>query len=231
MSFIAGIIGLGGPLAKLKRMQFLNAFTLMKKELPWPADVVESNRSILVQAGFPHLWQGRKLLSDSRFDAAVSGIQWRKTAYSGSSLSYLAHKLTSRTCEVEDYFDYFACAVLDKEKDLFVLTTDPVGICPLLYTLDDQYIVFSNHQTFFSDLFGHDTGINWQAVFEYLLVGHNIGDKTLQKNVSVLPAGCRLTCHGRNPVITRYAKPFATGRERGVTLSHASDIIHNHLER
>lgn len=231
MSFIAGIIGLGGPLAKPKRSQFLDAFALMKKELPWPAEVVESNRSILVQAGFPHLWQGRKLLSDSRFDAAVSGIQWRKTTYSGSSLSYLAHKLTSRTYEVEDCFDYFACAVFDKEKDLFVLTADPVGICPLLYTLGDQYIVFSNHQTFFSDLFGHDPGINWQAVFEYLLVGHNIGNKTLQKNVSVLPAGCRLTCHGQNTVITRYAKPFATGRERGVDLSHASDIIFTHLER
>jgi len=230
MTFMAGIISLNGPLKKSKRLWFLDAITETKRELSWPVEQVESERSVLVQASFPHLWQNSKLLSNLKFDVVASGLQWQKIPDFENTLDYLLNRLISDRCEIENYFDYFNCVILDKDQNRAVLATDYLGISPLMYSLEkDHYLTFSSHQIFFKHLLGDAFQINWQAVYEYLVIGHNIGNKTLIRDVNVLPPGCRLVCNPDRTKIVRDANPFRDVKKEEMTLEVAVDLIFSHL--
>ena len=230
MTFMAGIIGLDGPLEKSKRFQFLDALTQIKKELTWPMERVESERSILVQASFPHLWQNSKLVSNLKFDVVALGVQWQKIPNFESAVDYLVSTLLLDKCEIENYFDYFNCVILDKDHNRAVLATDPLGISPLIYSLEkDRHLTFSSHQIFFKHLLGDAYQINWQAAFEYLIIGHNIGNKTLIRDVNVLPPGSRLVCNSDTQKIIRDPAPFRDVKKEQMTLRVAVDLIFSHL--
>ena len=230
MTFMAGIIGLDGPLEKSKRLQFLDALTQIEDELSWPVETVESDRSVLVQASFPHLWQNSKLLSNLKFDVVALGVQWQKIPNFESAVDYLVSTLTLEKCEIENYFDYFNCVILDKDQNRAVLATDPLGINPLIYSLEkDHYLTFSSHQIFFKHLLGDAFQINWQAAFEYLIIGHNIGNKTLIRDVNVLPPGSRLVCYPDTQTIIRDLTPFTDVKKEEMTLAVAVDLIFSHL--
>jgi hypothetical protein len=89
MSFMAGIISPHRPLEKQKKIQFHHAFAAMEGELSCHADIIESSRSVLVQASFPHMWQGGKSKSGKEYDAVASGVQWREIPHFKSTLDYL----------------------------------------------------------------------------------------------------------------------------------------------
>jgi len=230
MTFMAGIIELDGPLEKARRSLFLNALTQIQDELSWPVEKVESDRSVLVQASFPHLWQNPKLLSNLKFDVAALGVQWQRIPNFESALDYLVSKLFLEKCHIENYFDYFNCVILDKDQNRAVLATDPLGISPLIYSLEkDRHLTFSSHQIFFKHFLGKDFQINWQGAFEYLIIGHNIGNKTLMKNLNVLPPGARLVCNPDEQKIIRDPAPFRDIKKEEMTLEVAVDLIFNHL--
>ena len=230
MTFLAGIIGLDGPLEKSRRFRFLDALGQMEDELSWPVERIESDRSVLVQASFPHLWQNSKLISNLKFDAAAIGVQWKKIPNFESALDYLLSRLLLEKCEVEDYFDYFNCVILDKGQNRAVLGTDSLGISPVIYSLEkNHYLTFSSHQIFFKHLLGDDFQINWQGAFEYLIIGHNIGNKTLIKGLNVLPPGSRLVCTPSLQKMIRDPAPFRDVQKEVMTLEAAVDLLFNHL--
>lgn len=231
MSFMAGIISPRGPLEKQKKTQFLHAFAAMEGELSCPADIIESNRSVLVQASFPHMWQGGKSKSGKEYDAVASGVQWREIPHFKSTLDYLIRALTSEGSEIPDYFDLFSCILLEKKENRVIGATDPLGLSALLYLVEEPFLAFSSHQSFFKHFLGNTLHINWQAVFEYLIIGHNIGNKTLHKNVRAIPPGCKLVYHHHKSSIVKYAPGFDIPPDEGMPLQEAVTLVYDHLAR
>ena len=228
---MAGIISPRGPLEKQKKTQFLHAFAAMEGELSCPADIIESNRSVLVQASFPHMWQGGKSKSGKEYDAVASGVQWREIPHFKSTLDYLIRALTSEGSEIPDYFDLFSCILLEKKENRVIGATDPLGLSALLYLVEEPFLVFSSHQSFFKHFLGNTLHINWQAVFEYLIIGHNIGNKTLHKNVRAIPPGCKLVYHHNKSSIVKYAPGFDIPPDEGMPLQEAVTLVYDHLAR
>jgi hypothetical protein len=231
MSFMAGIISPHRPLEKQKKIQFHHAFAAMEGELSCPADIIESSRSVLVQASFPHMWQGGKSKSGKEYDAVASGVQWREIPHFKSTLDYLISELTSDGSKIPDYFDRFSCILLQKKENRVIGATDPLGLSALLYLLDKPFLVFSSHQTFFKHFLGNALNINWQAVFEYLIIGHYIGNKTLHKNVKAIPPGCKLLYHHNKSRIVKYAPGFDIPTDEGMPLHEAVNLVYGHLAR
>jgi hypothetical protein len=229
MSFLAGLISPKRPIDPTYRLKFLNAVAAVQKDVPWPMNTAQHERSLLAEASFPHLWEGPKLLSVQDFDAVASGVQCQAIPSAETALGYLTRTLASEPCKVGPFFDYFICALLDKDKDNALLAGDPLGIRPLLYMLHDSYVVFSTHQTFFRRFLGWEYVINWQAVFEYLVIGHTMGNKTLLKGVHALPAGCRFIYGQKTRRLSRYDSIAEPGVVQQISLEEATDLVFDHL--
>lgn len=229
MSFIAGIVAQNGRIEDQLRLRFLDAYKAMKRELPWPTEIRETSKCILARAGFLNMWQGPKMLVGSNYDAVATGVQWRKISNCKASLEYLASALLTEEREIGNYFDYFSCAIIDNNSDHAILATDPLGMGPVLYKLDSEVLVFSSHQSFLKSYLRDDVGINWQAVFEYLIIGHNIGNKTLLENVNVLPPGCKLEMCQNESQVVQYARFDNVNIEKKMTLEDATDMIFEHM--
>ena len=231
MSFMAGIITRGGILEDQLRAQFWDTFTAMERESLWPLEKRETSKHILVKAGFSHMWQGPKMLAGENYDAVATGVQWRKIPNSRTALEYLESVLLTEGRKIENYFDYFSCAIVDNNNHHAILATDPLGMSPVLYKFDSEVLVFSSHQTFLRRYLCQDVEINWQAVFEYLVIGHNIGNKTLLRNVNILSPGCKLEMRQNNLQIIQYKKFDNVNIEKKMTLEDATDIIFEHMTK
>jgi len=226
---MAGIITRDGILEDQLRAQFWDAFTAMERESPWPIEKKETSKYILARAGFPHMWQGPKMLAGENYEAVATGVQWRKIPSSRTALEYLKSVLLSEGHEIGNYFDYFSCAIVDNNNHQAILATDPLGMSPVLYKFDNEVLVFSSHQSFLRRYLRQDVEINWQAVFEYLVIGHNIGNKTLLKNINVLSPGCKLEMDQNDPQVVQYARFDNVNIEKKMALEDATDIIFEHM--
>jgi len=228
MSFVAGVMSLQGTLEEEVRTRFAGALAVMESEVVWPIQRLESEGASLVQGAFGNMWQGPAMASGQEYDAVACGVQWKETP-SSSALQYLVEAFTSEQCEIDNHFDFFNCAVLEKGKNRVILGTDPLGLAPFLYKVEGEHVFFSTHQTFFKFLCFPHLAINWQAVFEILVIGHAIGNKTLLRDVNALPPGCRLLCRPGGSVLQRYASLPQKDHVRAVTLPEAVDILYEHL--
>jgi hypothetical protein len=231
MSFLAGIMSFDQELEGSARDRFIRAYSISGKCLPMPSEIIEGKRSILVQAGFSRLWEGPRILSQEEYDAVASGSQWRRIPNAKSTLAYLLSCLVSRACEIENYFDHFNCAVLDKLGGAVFLATDPIGIYPFYYCSGQSHLAFSSHQSFLRDFLAKDFHPDPQALGEYLIIGHNLGNKTLLKEIRALPPGARLICSKDKLTINRYHRfQCPNGKTQGVkSLKDAIESIHEHL--
>jgi len=231
MSFIAGIISRSGILEDISRQRFLDSFMAMKTELPWPTEIRENSKYIFARADFPYMWQGPKMLSGKNYDAVATGVQWRKIPDKRTALEYLTSVLLTEDCEIGNYFDYFSCAIIDNNSDRCILATDPLGMSPVLYTLNNEVLVFSSHQSFLRRYLDRDIEINWQAVFERLTTKRILGDKTLLKNISVLSPGCKLEIYQNKSQITRYIIFDNVNIKKEMTLDEATNLIFEHMKK
>ncbi len=231
MSFIAGIVSRNGKLGETSKLRFLDSFTAIKKELPWPTEISQNNKHIFARAGFPHMWQGPKMLSGKDNNAVATGVQWRKIPNKRTALEYLTGVLLTGECEIGNYFDYFSCAIIDNNSDHCILATDPLGMSLISYNTNSEVLVFSSLQSFLAKYLGQDVEIDWQGVLEFLIMGHNVGNKTLLGNVSILSPGCKLEMRQNNLQIVQYKKFDNVNIEKDMTLDDATDLIFEHLQK
>lgn len=231
MSFIAGIVSRNGKLGETSKLRFLDSFNAIKRDLPWPAEIIQNNKHIFARAGFPHMWQGPKMLSGKDNNAVATGVQWRKIPDKRTALEYLTAVLLREDCEIGNYFDYFSCAIIDNNSDHCILATDPLGMSLMLYNISDEVLVFSSHQSFLVRYLGQDVEIDWQGVLEFLIMGHNVGTKTLIGNVSVLSPGCKLEMRQDKLQIVQYKRFDNVNIQKDMTREEAINLVFEHLQK
>ncbi len=84
----------------------------------------------------------------------------------------------------------FAFALWDKVNNLFFLARDRYGIKPLYYTqLLDGTLVFGSEVKTILEYKQYKKEMNYEAMLEYFTFQNIFTDKTLYKNVQMLPAG------------------------------------------
>jgi len=213
MGFLAGWVCLDGPLDADERNRFQRAVREITAVYPWPLRWTMRNHCVLAQAQFPRMWQGERVLSGPAQTAIAVGVQWKKYPGRRPALHHLARDLAGGREEKENRFDYFLCALVQDEPRRVVLATDPVGIAPLYYHHDDRRILFSTHQRLFHRLLDGPAGaLDPDAVLQFLLIGHALGERTFHRGVTLLPPGAMLSLGPGTFKLEPAAVPFAGGK-------------------
>lgn len=84
----------------------------------------------------------------------------------------------------------FAFALWDKKNNLFYLVRDRYGIKPLYYTiLNDETVVFGSEVKVILEYHEYKKEIDHESLIEYFTFQNIFTDKTLYKNIKLLPAG------------------------------------------
>ena len=230
MPFITGIISLNNCIEGSTKRRFEESLLSFMSDSPWPVERIDNDKYILVCADSPDMWEGPKTISGSDYDAIATGVQWKRISSFNSALEYLTAQFQSENPKIRNYFDYFSCAIIDKRKNRCILATDPLGIAQVVYYVDDSVLVFSSHQSFIRRYLGDNITICWDAVFEYLLIQHLIGNKTLIEGVKLLPPGYILELQGSDWNMAPYAKLGNIRINTQITVEEACQLLWDHLD-
>lgn len=84
----------------------------------------------------------------------------------------------------------FAFAVWDKTRQELFLARDRYGIKPLYYTFQGNTFLFASEQKAILTYPTMEREIDLEALFEYFTFQNIFTDRTLLKNIRILPAGC-----------------------------------------
>lgn len=101
----------------------------------------------------------------------------------------------------------FAFAMFDKMTSEILLGRDRYGIKPLYYSLQDGYFCFGSEQKAITSQKNFNSKLDKEALVEYMTFQNIFTDKTLEKDIKLLPAGHYLkldTRGGRDYSITQY---------------------------
>lgn len=142
------------------------------------------------------------LSSDSRFVISYNGevYNFNKLRSELTSLGYNFKSKSDTEVVLKSYLEWgnhclekfngmFAFAIWDSlEKKLF-LARDRYGIKPLYYYLDDKTFVFASEQKSLLEHPGISRNLDHEALYEYFTFQNIFTDKTLLKNVKMLPQG------------------------------------------
>jgi asparagine synthase (glutamine-hydrolysing) len=120
-------------------------------------------------------------------------------------------------------------AVIDKQKHRCILATDPLGTAGIAYCILDGSLLFSNSQAFIRNCLGEKAQICEEAVFEYLLLRHLLGNKTLIKGVTLLPPGCKLEFTPSGEELIQYIPDEVITINRSVDVEQGSRLLWNYL--
>ena len=228
MPFIAGITSFNRLDIDTKE-RFHKAVITFCRNSPWPLDSIEDNSHILVHSGSPDMWDGPRIINEEEYLATALGTQWKRTQSAKPALEYLSGCFL-KDVEVENSFDYFSIAVIDKKNRRTILATDPVGIGSLLYCYENGALVFSSHQYFLRLYLGSRARICPDAVFEYLLLRCILGEKTLLENVKTLEPGSRLHFSSKGLDVAKYTRIDGIKINTQTSLKEACEQIWNHLD-
>jgi asparagine synthase (glutamine-hydrolysing) len=83
----------------------------------------------------------------------------------------------------------FALALWDRKEELMLLARDRYGIKPIYYCLEANRFSFASEQKAITTLPGFKKILNQEALLEYFTFQNIFTDKTLIKNINILPAG------------------------------------------
>jgi hypothetical protein len=228
MSFIAGIVNLETSIDSNAKNRFLKSLKNADSRLPWSMNVNNQKNFILAQAGFSDMWQGPKILTGLDYGAVGTGIQWRNIPLGKGALEYL--KKVFRDGEIySDYFDYFSCAFIFLKEAQALLANDPSCISPIFYMIEKKKLVFSSHQSFMREYLCNSNFFNWQAILEYLIIGHTIGEKSLLSNVKTLKSGYMLKFTINKCEIKSYAGLDNIDINKKLSRIDATDLIFEEL--
>jgi len=125
-----------------------------------------------------------------RIELEAHGYQFR--SQTDSEVLLYAYAAWGTNC-VERFNGMFAFAIWDKPRQSLFLARDRYGIKPLYYTQQGQTVLFGSevkamlaHPNFRAEL-------DKEALLEYFTFQNFFTDRTLFKNIRLLPAGCTMT--------------------------------------
>jgi asparagine synthase (glutamine-hydrolysing) len=91
---------------------------------------------------------------------------------------------------VKKFNGMFAFALLDQLNNTFYLARDRYGIKPLYYTeLDNRTLIFGSEIKSILSYKDYQMAVDYEALLEYFTFQNIFTDKTLYKNIKLLPAG------------------------------------------
>lgn len=114
----------------------------------------------------------------------------------------------------------FAFAIWDKQARHLFLARDRYGIKPLYYTLRGSVFLFGSEIKAILAHPAYRTELDKEALLEYFTFQNVFTDRTLFKDVRLLPAGCHMTVARGNGITTNrywdfhFAEPEEPGDER-----------------
>ena len=114
----------------------------------------------------------------------------------------------------------FAFAVWDQRARQLFLARDRYGIKPLYYTLQGDVFLFGSEIKAILAHSAYRTGLDKEALLEYFTFQNFFTDRTLFKDVRLLPAGCHMTVAPGGDIKTRrywdyhFTEPERAGDER-----------------
>jgi asparagine synthase (glutamine-hydrolysing) len=100
----------------------------------------------------------------------------------------------------------FAFALWDRKEKTLLLARDRYGIKPLYYTLSSKTFLFGSEVKAMLAHGAYDTDLDREALLEYFTFQNFFTDRTLFKEVRLLPAGSLMSVDGRAGLqpVTRY---------------------------
>ncbi len=91
---------------------------------------------------------------------------------------------------VKKFNGMFAFALLDQLNNTFYLARDRYGVKPLYYTeLDNRTLIFGSEIKSILSYKDYQMAVDYEALLEYFTFQNIFTDKTLYKNIKLLPAG------------------------------------------
>jgi hypothetical protein len=124
MSFLAGIVSFDG-LSVSSREAFEKALARFRSHDPRNLDRTEDASWILVHSGPSDMWEGPRVFNKKEYVALATGIQWRKTPSQTPATEYLSDRFL-QCAEIENCFDYFSIAILNRSDRKCTLAVDPL---------------------------------------------------------------------------------------------------------
>lgn len=115
-------------------------------------------------------------------------------------LYHLIHKGVAGIAELDGCFSF---AFYDQQSDTLILARDPMGINPLLFSIQEDQISFASELTPFFDL-GVSKEIDDEALNELFKYTYIAAPKTILKSVQKLLPGHYLKVQGKNFDIVKY---------------------------
>lgn len=229
MAFIAGVLPRDSPISESLLESFERALQVFERELAWPVDRIEGEGYLLVQAGPVDMWEGPKAIKNRDYVAIATGIQWRKIPAQGSASAYLSSCLLHGK-EIGNYFDYYSVAVVNSTGERrCILATDALGMAPIAYCIRDGCLLFSSHVYFLRLCLESGFVPNLEAIFEYLLIRHLLGNKTFIEGVELLGPGSKLEFTSHNHRVARYVDIDDVGINYKMSLDEHCRLIWKHL--
>jgi hypothetical protein len=228
LSFTAGIVKLGTPLTTEEKTQFETALKQMHDSIRHPIKKIEKDDYILVVTNPSEMWEGPHHLVKENYDAVASGVQWKKM--NTNTTEYLADAFLKDKVQLENYFDNFFCAIVDKQSNKFILATDILGSFQIAYHFNNGILLFSSHQLFIKHYQNNQVKICWDAVFEYFLIQHFLGNKTLIEDVSLIPGGHTIVYNNSKLSVDQYAVFPKITIDNDMSVNEASNLVGSYLE-
>jgi len=231
MSFTAGMAALGrNDLGAAEQKAFARAIEHLGESLPSRPETMSLPKLVLAGSGADRLWQGPKKLATKDCAAVAAGVQWRPIEGRDSALEVLCEEFFKPEPRPPGVFDCFSGALFNKRDHTLVLTTDPLGLSPVYYHIRNGTLVFSSHQLFIRAFLGQDIRPDFPSVLEYLIIGHQIGNRSLLKGVQTLPPGVFLTCANGATALNRYQVDVGRGSScTGLSPSQAAGVLSDYL--
>jgi asparagine synthase (glutamine-hydrolysing) len=87
----------------------------------------------------------------------------------------------------------FAFALFDRRRRCVLLARDRFGVKPLYYTIRGDTVLFASEIKALLEHPAYSAEIDRDALVEYFTFQNFLGERTLFRDVSLLPAGCTLT--------------------------------------
>ena len=164
----------------------------------------------MVYAGFPTLWRGP--IIEQQPGRLLFGCGTENPFCEKRDPGNCLEKMKRALCAVpqiepDELEEFSDCAgVLIKwDQATIVAMNDPLGTHTVAYGCSGDTIILSNRPSFVARC-SPRTALNPNAVFEFLLLGHVLGDKTFFTNISVLPPGGYLTIREKKVAVGRYCR-------------------------
>lgn len=114
----------------------------------------------------------------------------------------------------------YSLVYYDPRRGVLQLISDRLGSRPLYYQLRDGVLYFASELKAVLAARGGRAELDEQGVFQLAAFGHQLGARTLLRDVSVLPPGSVLTASPSGVEISRYWRPRYRPQRRGGDLSY-----------